>query len=651
MAPALGEEVALAAPEGALAQEARKAGLNVFPLRQRRLRLRAGAGGRIRAAADLAGYALEQKRLTENLAPDLLVAWGMRSALGCLLFRGPGVPIVFQHNDMLPGPLVGRAVRETARSADLVLALSHAIADDLDPQQTLGDRLKVIHPGVDVARFEARTYPVRPPEVVVLGAIVPWKRPDFALDVLGLIRRRHPEVGLRLRIVGSPLEQPGAQLLERLRERVRNEGLDGTVEFPGHVTDPRLELERASCLLHCAPREPFGMVVLEALACARPVIVPDSGGPAEIADSSCAALYPPGAVDAAADAIVELINDPGRAAQMGAKGRELAKSRFELSRARTEFARAVAPLIDHQSPAEASAMDVAIVTVTRNSSQVLGRFLDSVRHHLSGARVVVVDCDSSDETVAIAESMRGARTIEAGSNIGFGPACNLGMSEITEPVTVLLNPDTELIDDSLLALAREIACDAGERLLAPLVLNPDGSRQDTVHPTPCSAADLARSLVPPSLPPRGAAKMLAPWLATRPRRVGWAVGCALAGHTETLRRLGPFDPRLFLYGEDLDLGLRAQALGVETWFWPRARVIHHRAHATEVEFGGEPFELLASARHQVVRQRLGRGHAIVDDVAQALTFTSRALLKRALGREALREGRQLRALTAAVRGR
>ena len=68
---------------------------------------------------------------------------------------------------------------------------------------------------------------------------------------------------------------------------------------------------------------------------------------------------------------------------------------------------------------------------------------------------------------------------------------------------------------------------------------------------------------------------LAPWLATRPRRVGWAVGAALVGQTRTLRGLGPFDETIFMYGEDMDLGLRATRAGVETWFWPSARVLHY----------------------------------------------------------------------------
>ena len=150
--------------------------------------------------------------------------------------------------------------------------------------------------------------------------------------------------------------------------------------------------------------------------------------------------------------------------------------------------------------------------------------------------------------------------------------------------------------------------------------------------------------------PAWAAKPVAPWLSSSPRRVGWAVGCALLARTDTLRRLGPFDERLFMYGEDLDLGLRARQGGVQTWLWPSARVVHHRAHSSARAFDGEPFELLARARREVVARRLGRTRAAVDDRSQALTFASRIAVKEALGRPAARERRQLEALLAARRG-
>jgi GT2 family glycosyltransferase len=214
-----------------------------------------------------------------------------------------------------------------------------------------------------------------------------------------------------------------------------------------------------------------------------------------------------------------------------------------------------------------------------------------------------------------------------------------------------VNPDVELLDGSLAKLAEALAAPgAANRLLAPLVLLPDGRRQDSVHPTPATAADLVRSVVPPAAVPGRLGLPLAPWRADAPRRVGWAVGCCVAGQRETLVRLGPFARDVFLYGEDLDLGLRARAAGIETWFWPGARILHRRAHSSERAFGGEPFELLAARRHDAVRRNLGERAARFDDAAQAVTFANRFVLKRAFGRPADRELRQLRALRALRRG-
>jgi GT2 family glycosyltransferase len=341
---------------------------------------------------------------------------------------------------------------------------------------------------------------------------------------------------------------------------------------------------------------------------------------------------------------------------MGAQGRERAREHFDLRRARTRFATAIPPA-GQGRPAgrRQAAQALALVTVTHNSSGELERLLDSVALHLPGSRVVVVDSASEDQSREVALRRRAGiatELIALERNEGFGAGCNRGVAAVKEPVTALVNPDVELIDDSLLVLVEETLRPAGpERLLAPLVLSPDGSRQDTVHPRPGSAAELARSLFPPAVAVGwlGPALGLAPWRSRRSRRVGWAVACALVGRTGTFARLGPFDERIFLYGEDLDLGLRARELGIRTWFCPRARVIHARAHATAPAFGGEPFELLARARHEVVARRLGPRYAWLDDAAQAVTFSSRRLLKRVLGREAERERQQLAALHAVRR--
>jgi N-acetylglucosaminyl-diphospho-decaprenol L-rhamnosyltransferase len=300
------------------------------------------------------------------------------------------------------------------------------------------------------------------------------------------------------------------------------------------------------------------------------------------------------------------------------------------------------------APAAPTPGDFALVTVTHNSAAEVEALLRSAAQYLPGVRTVVVDCASADDTVAVARRFADAEVMALTENVGFGRANNRGLAEVSEPVAVLVNPDVELLDDSLRGLAAQ-AAGTGDRLLAPLVLYPDGRRQDTVHPLPASAQDCVRALVPGALLPGPVGVWLEPWRSPRPRQVGWAVGCALAARTDTLRRLGPFDESIFLYGEDMELGLRAAAAGVPTWFWPSARVCHHRAHSSAVAFGGEAFERLAAARHEVVRRRLGRRRAALDDALQALTFASRIVVKELVGRPAQRERAQLRAVASARR--
>jgi N-acetylglucosaminyl-diphospho-decaprenol L-rhamnosyltransferase len=648
-------EAVLACPDGPLLGQARAAGLSALVLPARGLELRGGAAARLRAGRALLGHVGDVRRLVRALEPDLLVAWGMRTGIARLL-AASGSPWVLAHHDFLPGPLIGAAVRAAAARAALVITPSRAVADGLDPRGRLVGRLEVVAPGVDVDRFAAWDGPpADPPEVVVLGALVGWKRPDLALEAVAAARRHAP--GLRLRLVGGGLdggEPDGGDggLLRSLELRAQQPDLAGAVVFEGQLPDPRDALARATCLLHCAEREPFGLAVLEALAAGRPAVVPDACGPAEIVDASCGVLYPPGDAAAAGAALVQLTGDRERAAEMGRRGRRRARERFDPARAQArcaELLRAAAPRcsVTARAPMES----LSLVTVTRDSAPELSALLDSVDRHLPGVGLVVVDCASRDDSLEVARQRTGVTAIALDENVGFGRACNRGLARVATPAAVLLNPDVELLDDSLLTLAAEVLrTDRPQRLLAPRVLNADGSLQDTVHPIPGGVADLVRTLVPPAMVPGRAGAALAPWRSAAPRRVGWAVGCAIVARTATLAQLGPFDESLFLYGEDLELGLRAGGRGIATWLWPSARVVHHRAHSSAAAFGGEPFERLAHARHDVVARRLGRRRAALDDALQALTFGSRMAVKPLVGRSAARERAQLRALMSARRG-
>lgn len=292
-----------------------------------------------------------------------------------------------------------------------------------------------------------------------------------------------------------------------------------------------------------------------------------------------------------------------------------------------------------------SAPPFSVVVVLHDSAAELERLLTSIDRHLAERpQVIAVDAGSGDAGAALAGDW-GAEVLELGANPGFGAASNAGVQRARAPVTVLLNPDVELLDGSLAALAASAG--ARDVLLAPRLLNPDGSVQRSAHPLPGRAAALVPALLPSAALPPPLRLRAEPWRSDRPRQVGWAIAAALAGRTALLRRLGPFDPDVFLLYEDLDLCLRARAAGVRTELEPGVVLRHTGGHA--VNRAGEPHELHAIRRREVVGARLGRRALALDDVAQALSFLTRSAGRALLRRDAARPRAQLAALRSARR--
>jgi glycosyltransferase involved in cell wall biosynthesis len=279
----------VACPEGPLAAAVRRAGVAVEPIPNRSLRMR---GARFTAAAALAGLARDARSAARRHAPAAVAAWGARAVLAC----APLQRVVAVHHDLLGGA-VAAAVRAASGRATAVVAASRAIADRFPGHVT------VLHPGVDLARFATSPPPPGPPHALILGALAGWKRVDLAIDVAALV----PD--LRLTIAGAPLPGDDGELARALRRRASV--LGERVTFAGPLADPRPALAAAHALLHCADAEPYGMVLLEALASGRPVVAPAAAGPLEIVDGAAGRLYPPGDAAAAARALTEVVADPG----------------------------------------------------------------------------------------------------------------------------------------------------------------------------------------------------------------------------------------------------------------------------------------------------------------------------------------------------
>ncbi len=284
-------------------------------------------------------------------------------------------------------------------------------------------------------------------------------------------------------------------------------------------------------------------------------------------------------------------------------------------------------------------MSVSVVTVLHDSAAVLPGLLASLGRHLPGAQVVAVDAASRDDGAAIARA-GGAEVAALGANPGFGAANNAGVERALHATTILLNPDCELLDDSLARLAAR-AAEGPERLWVPRLLEADGATQRSAHPLPGTLGAMLPALVHPPLLPRALRERVEPFRSERPRPVGWAIAACVVARTATLRRLGPFDPAQFLFFEDMDLCLRARAADVPTVLDPGARVRHLGGHSTRAAYRVEPHDLLAARRRAVIEANLGPRAGALDDAAQALTFATRGLARAAAGREAGRERAQL----------
>lgn len=293
-------------------------------------------------------------------------------------------------------------------------------------------------------------------------------------------------------------------------------------------------------------------------------------------------------------------------------------------------------------------MSFTIVTVLHDSEEPLRGLLASLERHLpEPPQLVAVDAASTDGGPELARE-HAAEVVSLGANPGFGAACNAGLELAREPVSVLLNPDCELLDGSLARLAA-CAATGPERLWAPRLLDPDGAIQRSAHALPGTPGGLISAFLHPPLLPRALRERCEPHRAERPRAVGWFIAACVVARTETLRRLGPFDPGQFLFYEDMDLCLRARAAGVPSVLDPGVALRHLGGHATRRAYAGEPHDLLARRRRSVVEANLGARAGELDDATQALTFATRALARAVLGRDGGRERAQLAGVRAARR--
>jgi phosphatidylinositol alpha-1,6-mannosyltransferase len=200
------------------------------------------------------------------------------------------------------------------------------------------DRVRLLHPGVDCSYFVPA-----PPDAAVrerlgwsgrrviltAGRLQRRKGQDTLIEVTAKLRERFPDV--LCAIIGDGDERP------RLEGLIQQFGVGEHVRFMGEISD--------ADLLHCYQQcdvfalanrtigkdvEGFGMVLLEAQACGRPVLAGASGGTAEtLRPGESGVVVPCDRADEPAAALAELLSDPDRRQRMGAAGRAWVAGKFD----------------------------------------------------------------------------------------------------------------------------------------------------------------------------------------------------------------------------------------------------------------------------------------------------------------------------------
>jgi len=248
------------------------------------------------------------------------------------------VPLVCHFKGHFKGPRhVAPEARFMSRWIDTAIAMTDEILDQARSRGVRAQRFLTIFDGIDPKAYvpgkgaavrRELGIPSDAPVVGIVGHIQPWKGQLLVVEAVARARREIP--GLYCVIVGG-VHQRGKPYAAELRTRIAAPDLSGHVVLTGARHDVLACMEAMDVVLHASDREPFGRVLIEAMAIGRPVIAPREGGPLLIVvDGETGLLVPPRDAGALADALLALLADPARRAAMGRAGRARVDAVFDI---------------------------------------------------------------------------------------------------------------------------------------------------------------------------------------------------------------------------------------------------------------------------------------------------------------------------------
>jgi glycogen(starch) synthase len=275
--------------------------------------------------------------------PTVLFHWQTHAAAPSATVIG--IPIGIESQQGGADTLLGR----TLERADWVIAVSEAMLSDvrrLFPE--IESRSSVIYNSVDEPSIEPRPLAFDPARLLCLGRLVPEKGFDVAIDAFAGIRDEFP--GITLVIAGDGSARPA------LTHQVRSLGLDSAVEFTGWVQPDEVPALINRCTALIVPsrwREAFGIVAVQAMQMARPVVASDVGGLSEIvSDGITGYLIPAENPIILAQVLRDFLRDPVLAERLGKAGRSQAAARFPFHQHVCQHEHIYQMVVDRRRPPE-----------------------------------------------------------------------------------------------------------------------------------------------------------------------------------------------------------------------------------------------------------------------------------------------------------
>ncbi len=227
--------------------------------------------------------------------------------------------------------------------------------------------------------------------------------------------------------------------------------------------------------------------------------------------------------------------------------------------------------------------EISVVIVSFNVKNYLLNCLRSVLKasaHFS-VEIIVVDNDSSDgSTEAVKKEFPEIVTIQNSQNLGFGTACNQGLSIAKGNFLLILNPDTIVEESTFEKLIPAMKSDEEIGMMGCKILNEDGSLQLACRrsfPTPWSAFSRLTGfsrLFPKS--PLFASYNLTYMDENKSYQLDAISGSFMLLSRKAYESTGGFDEQFFMYAEDLDLCFRVKESGLKVVYNPEASIIHFK---------------------------------------------------------------------------